>query len=411
MNILLINHYAGSLRHGMEYRAFYLAREWVRLGHAVLVVAASQSHVRTLQPAWPSALAGRAQERVDGVDYLWLRTPKYRGNGVGRVVNIAAFCLQLACNAARLARQFRPDAVVASSTYPMDIWPAAMIARMAGARLVHEVHDLWPLSPIELGGMSARHPFIRLCQAGEDFACRHCDVVVSMLPKVQDHLRERGLDLRRLHIVPNGVLADEWDAPGEPLCGALAEHLRQVRLRGALVVVYAGAHGLANALDSLLDAAALLRHEALEFVLVGDGAQRERLARRVAGEGLANVRLFEPIAKRQIPALLAQADIAYIGLQRVPIFRFGIAPNKLMDYMMAGCTVLSAIEAGNDPVGEAGCGATVAAESPQAIADGLRRLAALPAEARRAMGRLGREYVLKHHTWPVLARRFVEAMA
>jgi glycosyltransferase involved in cell wall biosynthesis len=146
-------------------------------------------------------------------------------------------------------------------------------------------------------------------------------------------------------------------------------------------------------------------------VLVGDGAERARLARRVAAEGLTNVRLFEPIAKRSIPALLRALDVAYIGLQRVPIFRFGIAPNKLMDYMMAGCAVLSAIEAGNDPVGESGCGVSVQAESPAAIAAGLRVLAALPAEARRAMGQRGRRHVAEHHTWPVLARRFVEAVS
>jgi glycosyltransferase involved in cell wall biosynthesis len=403
LRLLLINHYAGSVRHGMEYRPYYLAREWTRLGHAVLVVAASQSHVRNLQPEAGSS------ERVDGIDYLWLRTPRYRGNGVGRVVNIAAFCLQLAWRGRRLARGFRPDVVIASSTYPMDIWPASRIARAAGAQLVHEVHDLWPLSPIELGGMSPRHPFIRVCQAAEDFACRRSDKVISMLPRVQEHMRERGLDLRRLHIVPNGVLTEEWDTPGEALAGPLAPHIADAHARGRLVVAYAGAHGLANALDSLLDAAALLRAEPFDFVLVGDGPERERLARRVATEGLANVRLFGPVAKRQIPALLAQVDVAYIGLQRVPIFRFGIAPNKLMDYMMAGCTVLSAIEAGNDPVREAGCGATVQAESPGAIADGLRRLGALSPEERRAMGRRGSDYVRQHHTWPVLARRFIEA--
>jgi glycosyltransferase involved in cell wall biosynthesis len=404
LRILLINHYAGSLRHGMEYRPYYLAREWVGLGHAVLIVAASQSHVRSVQPAPGS-------ERVDGVNYRWLRAPAYRGNGVGRVINIAVFCLKLAWHAKRLARDFRPDVVVASSTYPMDIWPAQRIARLAGAKLVHEVHDLWPLSPIELGGMSPRHPFIRVCQAAEDFACRHADAVVSMLPRVQEHLRDHGLDLRKLHIVPNGVLVDEWDAPGEPLAGPLAEHIARAHASGRLVVGYAGAHGLANALDSLLDAAALLRPEPFEFVLVGDGAERARLARRVAAEGLTNVRLFEPIAKRSIPALLRALDVAYIGLQRVPIFRFGIAPNKLMDYMMAGCAVLSAIEAGNDPVGESGCGVSVQAESPAAIAAGLRVLAALPAEARRAMGQRGRRHVAEHHTWPVLARRFVEAVS
>jgi glycosyltransferase involved in cell wall biosynthesis len=108
--------------------------------------------------------------------------------------------------------------------------------------------------------------------------------------------------------------------------------------------------------------------------------------------------------------LLAQLDIAYIGWQRVPIYRFGIAPNKLMDYMMAGCAVLHSVEAGNDPVAESGCGLTVPPESPAAVADGLRRLAALPAVARRAMGERGRAFVMAHHTYPVLAQRFIEAM-
>ena len=103
-------------------------------------------------------------------------------------------------------------------------------------------------------------------------------------------------------------------------------------------------------------------------------------------------------------------DIAYIGWQRVPIYRFGIAPNKLMDYMMAGCAVLHSVEAGNDPVAESGCGLTVAAESPQAVADGLRWLAALPGTERRAMGERGRAFVLAHHTYPVLAQRFISAI-
>jgi glycosyltransferase involved in cell wall biosynthesis len=122
------------------------------------------------------------------------------------------------------------------------------------------------------------------------------------------------------------------------------------------------------------------------------------------------VTLLPPIPKAQIPAFLAQIDIAYIGWQRVPIYRFGIAPNKLMDYMMAGCAVLHSVEAGNDPVAESGCGLTVAPENPQAVADGLRRLAALPAAERLAMGERGRAFVLAHHSYPVLAQRFIAAI-
>jgi glycosyltransferase involved in cell wall biosynthesis len=103
-------------------------------------------------------------------------------------------------------------------------------------------------------------------------------------------------------------------------------------------------------------------------------------------------------------------DIAYIGWQRVPIYRFGIAPNKLMDYMMARCVVLHSVEAGNDPVAEAGCGLTVPPQSAAAVAEGLQRLAALSLEERHKMGERGRQFVLANHTYPVLARRFIEAL-
>ena len=436
MNILYLNHYAGSPALGMEYRPFYLAREWVRAGHRVQIVAADFSHVRARQPQ-----AG--DEAIDGISYRWLPTPPYLGNGAGRVWNIWRFLSQVWAQSQRLVREFKPDVVIASSTYPMDIWVARRIARLsrehaeqrpderpdtrsekrsdkrsekrasgrsAGAVLVFEVHDLWPLSPIELSGMSPRHPFIRLCQLAEDAAYRDADVVVSMLPKVQGHMAAHGLDLNKLHIVPNGITLDEWTGTPPPLQGDLARLIADQRAAGRTVVGYAGSMGLPNALDVLLDAAVLLKSEAIAIVMVGDGHERARLAQRLVDEGLANVNLLPPIPKAMIPSLLAQLDIAYIGWQRVPIYRFGIAPNKLMDYMMAGCSVLHSVDAGNDPVAESGCGQTVPPESAIAVADGLRRLAALPADERRAMGQRGRAFVLANHTYPVLARRFLDAI-
>jgi glycosyltransferase involved in cell wall biosynthesis len=408
MRILYLNHYAGSPQYGMEYRPYYLAREWVRDGHEVQLIAGSYSHVRTRQPDVDGAAR---DETIDGIDYRWLPTPPYLGNGIGRVRNIAVFLGRLWRESSRWADAWRPDAVIASSTYPMDIWVARRIARRARAKLVYEVHDLWPASPIELSGMSPRHPFIMLCQKAENDAYRDADVVVSMLPNVAGHMAEHGLDLRKLHIVPNGIALDEWDGvDGGELAPELATHLNALRGEGRTVVGYAGSHGLPNALDTLLDAAALLRESKLSFVLVGDGHEKDRLARRVRDERLTNVAMFAPIPKAQIPSLLASFDIAYIGWRRVPIYRFGIAPNKLMDYMMARRAVLHSVDAGNDPVAEAGCGLTVPPESPRAVADGLMRLAACSAAERAAMGERGREFMLANHTYPVLARRFLEAL-
>jgi glycosyltransferase involved in cell wall biosynthesis len=405
MNLLLINHYAGSPRHGMEFRPYYLAREWVRAGHSVRILAASHSHVRSRQP-------DAHQELIDGIDYRWYAAPAYAGNGLGRVKNIWAFCRQVWADAATLAREFKPDVVIASSTYPMDIWVARRIAKKAGAKLVYEVHDLWPLSPIELTGMSKHHPFALLCQKAENDAYRDADVVVSMLPKVHEHMASHGLDLRKLHIIPNGITLEEWsdEFEGEALNADIAAHIAAQRAAGRLVLGYAGSHGLPNALDVLLDAAKLLQDAPIALVMVGGGHEKERLAARVRAEGLTHMALFPPIPKPQIPALLSQFDIAYIGWQRTPIYRFGIAPNKLLDYLMARRPVLHSVEAGNDPVAEAGAGLTVPPEDAAAVAAGVLRLAALPAPERAAMGVRGRAFVLAHHNYPVLAARFVAAV-
>ncbi|WP_288381028.1 glycosyltransferase family 4 protein [uncultured Massilia sp.] len=407
MRILYINHYAGSPRHGMEYRPYYLAREWVRAGHTVRIVASSHSHLRAREPELGSQRL--LEETIDGIRYTWLHTGAYRGNGLARVRNIGAFVRRLYQEGRRMALEDPPDVVIASSTYPMDIWPAQRIARMAGARLVFELHDLWPLTPMELGGMSRWHPFIVVAQAAENHVYRHADAVVSMLPKVQEHVSSRGLAPERLHIVPNGVQPQDWRAGAERLAGPVGRVLTDIAGAGNAIVGYAGNHGISNSLDTLLDAAQRMRDERVAFVLVGGGPEKERLRRRAAEHGLRKVYFLDPVGKDDIPALLQWFDLAYIGWRRQPLYRFGIAPNKLMDYMMAGRPVLHAVEAGNDPVGEARCGLTVAPEDPDASAQGIRTLLAAGADERKAMGERGRQFVLQHCTYPVLSERFLAA--
>jgi len=406
MRILYINHYAGSIQHGMEFRPFYLAREWARGGHKVQIIAASHSHIRAKQPKLDGDVLN---ESIDGVDYRWYATPTYHGNGVGRVKNMLCFIWALWRDAGRMAQEFKPDLVIASSTYPMDLWPARRIAKLARAKLVFEVHDLWPLSPMELGGMSKWHPFIMLAQAAENHAYRHADVVISMLPKVREHVELHGMAPHKLHIVPNGIDPDEWSVQPTSLPTATMDGLAKLKAEGYAIVGYAGTHGVANALGTLLAAAKQMHHERVAFVLVGGGPEKSMLQRRVRAEGLSNVSFMDPVLKEQIPSLLQWFDVAYVGFQCQPLFRFGIAPNKLMDYMMAGRPVLMAIDAGNDPVSEAGCGLTVKPEDPQAVADGVRNLLALSPELRKAMGQRGRTFVLENHTYPVLAQRFLEA--
>lgn len=402
MNILLINHYAGSPRHGMEFRPYYLAREWVEAGHRVQIIAGSYSHIRAKQPAMSESSA--AEENIDGIDYCWFPTASYVGNGLGRVNSMLSFTGQLWRRAKRIAMDFKPDMVIASSTYPMDIWPAKKIADLAGAKLVYEVHDLWPLSPMELGGMSRWHPFIMWVQWAEDYAYKHADKVVSMLPKTLEYMVLRGMAPEKWAYVPNGVDLAEWQSHAE-LPGDVQKVINTMKARGLPIVGYAGTHGLANALDVLLDAAALLKGQA-QILLVGTGPERERLLKRVASEELDNVVMLPSVPKASIPKLLEQMDIAYIGWHPNPLYRFGISPNKLMDYMMAGKPIVHSVSAGNDPVMEVGCGLNVAPADPAAVAQAVRQLVQLDSQALQKMGSLGKQFVIKHRAYPTLAKQF-----
>jgi glycosyltransferase involved in cell wall biosynthesis len=406
MNILLINHYAGSPLHGMEYRPYYLAREWIRMGHRVRIMACAQSHVRARQPQM--AGKSRLEEVIDGIEYTWYAAPAYSGNGLGRVRNIAAFIGPLYRDGKQVVHSFKPDTVIASSTYPMDIWPAHRIAGLAGAKLVFEVHDMWPLSPIELGGMHRRHPFIMLVQAAEDYAYRHADAVVSLLPEVREYMESRGMAPGKLHSVPNGFDPEEWSLKEHDVCNDIDEAIQSEKQSGKFIVGYAGSHGRPNSLDALLDAAKCLSKKSFAFALVGDGHEKLRLRRRVMQEKLTNVWMFDPIPKKQIPFLLSQFDAAYLGAPRSPLYRFGVSPNKLLDYMMAGVPVVYAIEAGNDPVADAGCGFSVAAEDGEAIAGALNGLSRLSIEQRRMMGARGREHAKQHYAYPQLAKKFLQ---
>lgn len=391
MNILYIDHYFGSASMGMEFRPYYFAREWVKSGHEVLCVGASYSHLRRAQPE----NAGFC--KIDGLDFLILKTREYKGNGFRRVLNMLDFMRGLFITARKAILEFNPDIVIASSTYTWDNWAAAYYAKKCGAKYVYELHDIWPLSPMELGGMSKWHPFIWMLQRAENFACRHCNKVISILPAAEEHLKEHGLKPGKFQYVPNGVLLEEWQNVAEP-CNREANR--------PFTIGYVGGHALSNALDTLCEAAKKLVD--IKFVLVGSGAEKARLREKC--KDIPNVEFRDPVKKSNVPATLREFDCLYIGWTKSPLYRFGISPNKIYDYMMSGRPIVHAVDAANDPVMDAGCGISCAPENVEALVGAIMRMHDMPIKVRRDMGRRGHEFVLKNNLIPDLSRKFLEAI-
>lgn len=403
MNILLINHYAGSPERGMEFRPWLMAREWQKLGHTVTVVAADFTHLRRQNF---EVLRSFTEVDVDGVPYVVLKTPHYQGNAVGRGLNIASFCLQLSAHAGKMARCYQPDAVIASSTYPVDIYAASKIARKAGARLYFELHDLWPLTPMVMGNLPWWNPLILLLQGGENAAFSRSRKIISILPDADQYIRERGYDVGKFVYIPNGVVLSKTSVPSGPL--PQIEALRALRKDGWFLVGYTGNHSVANALETFIDAARFLRNERVKLVLVGRGNHKDALVARAADAD--NVRFLDPVPKTAMSALLAELGAAYMGLAKSRLFDYGVSPNKLFDYMQAARPVIYAVESSNNPVQDAHCGLTVPVGDPSAVAEAIRSLMRMDTSARQAMGDNGRAYVVRNHDYPTLAKRFVDAL-
>ncbi len=402
MNILLINHYAGSLEMGMEFRPYYFAREWTKKGHHVDMIAADYSHLRIKNP---KVRKDFQTEDIDGITYHWIKAGEYEGNGVKRALTMFRFVGKLWLHAGKIVKEYRPDVVITSSTYPLDTYAGQRIAKKGRAKLIHEVHDMWPATLIELGGMSRYHPFVLLIQLAENCAYRHSVHVVSLLPSAKEYMTEHGMKPERFVTIPNGIVKEDWENP-EPLPESHRKVLEKLKADGKFIAGYFGGHALSNALDVILDAAKVVKEEKIQFVLVGNGVEKERLVKRAEKEKISNVLFLPPVPKRAVPDLLRYFDCSVISLLRSPLYRFGICLNKMYDSMMAAKPILFAVDAPGSPVEDYRCGITIRTGQTNEIAEAMEELYRMPETERWEMGERGRKAVLEHFTYDVLAEEF-----
>jgi glycosyltransferase involved in cell wall biosynthesis len=318
------------------------------------------------------------------------------------------FTLKLFTKLKSITQSFKPDLIIASSTYPLDNIPAYFLAKKNNALYCYEVHDLWPLSPMELGGYSKYHPFILAMQWAENFAYKNADFVVSMLPKTLEHMVSHGLKKEKFCYIPNGIVIDEWQS--HPIPEAHAKLVAELRAKNKVIVGYAGGHSISNALNNLLEAAVIAVKEApnLAFILVGDGVEKEKLIYESQRLSLRNIHFMPSIPKRNVPELLSSMDILYLGWHNNPLYRFGISPNKLIDYMMAGKPVVHAVNAGNDMVQEAGCGISVEPENPKAALDACIKISQMSTTDQIEMGARGKAFIIKNNNYEILAQKFID---
>ena len=397
--VWLINQYAATPETGMGGRSFYMARELAKLGYEVYLISGSFHHkLRNVKDY-------RGLIDVDdshGFKHVRLRLLKYAGSGSKkRALNWFIFALLL-----RLVLPFKikkPDTIIYSSPALVGFLGARLLARKYSVPLIFEVRDIWPLTHVEVGGYSTGHLFIRLLQWIEDKAYKLSDHVVSNLKYSVEHMIQRGMSRDKFTWIPNGFSLDEVVHP-EPLSDFNSEALPE----GKFVVGYAGAIGMANSLDTLVSAADILKgYPDIEFVLVGDGREKEYLKQLVKEKKLTNILFVDPIPKTQIQSMIARFDACYIGLKKDPLFKFGVSPNKLFDYLYSSKPIIYAIDSGDyRPVTAVEAGISVEPENAASIAKAVLKIRNMTLEQRQIMGSNGHKLAVENHEYGQLAKKF-----
>ena len=392
MHILLIHQAFAAINEPGGTRHHELARYLAAQGHRVTVVASPISYL-----TGKDSRAGTAEANIHIIrPYVY---PHWHRSFFHRLLSFFSF---MASSFWAGLRVRDVDLVWGTSPPIFQGVTAWALARLKRARFLFEVRDLWPEFAVAVGVLT--NPLlIGASEWLERFLYRRADTVVVNSPGFLEHVRGRGA--RRVELVPNGADTRMFDPQAE------GNAFREAHgLEGKFVVLYAGAHGLSNDLDVVLDAAARLQDRPqIALVLLGDGKEKPRLKRRAAEMGLENVHFVDSIPKTEMPAALAAADACLAILKPVEMYKT-VYPNKVFDYMATGRPVILAIEGViREVVEAAGGGLPVPPGEADALAEAIRTLEADRALCRR-LGANGRAYVEAHFDRAALAARMETVM-
>ena len=398
-NVWILNHYAQEPGGAGGTRHYSLARHLLKHGWRSSVIAASVELNTGRQ-----RLSGGERMRIsdfDGIPFLWVRTPQYEGNGGGRMGNMLTYAMRVLLPGVTKGLE-RPDVIVGSSVHPFAAWSGAILARRLRVPFVFEVRDLWPQTLVDLGRLREQSLITKVLRKLEKWLYDRADRIVVLLPQADDYIVPLGVPKRKIVWIPNGVELEGYPEPTQPL------------IHDDFTLMYFGAHGQANGLDCVLRAMAELqkrpdmRHVRLR--MIGDGPLKPSLLKLAEELQLANVEFSDPVPKREIPKLAAEADAFVFNLIDAPVFKYGISSNKLFDFLAGARPIIFCCKSSNNPVADARAGITIPPGDPVALSQAIVTLATMPLDERKAMGRAGRAYVEQNHGFDSLAARFADML-
>ncbi len=323
-------------------------------------------------------------EKINGIDWHWLKVVGYKKNNIKRIINLVSFCFSLSIVFLIKLIIYRKEVSVIYASSPQ--LPAAFVAlvfsKLFRIPFFFEVRDLWPQVLIDQKGVDYENILIKVLKILEKKLYQYSDEIIVLSKNSINYIKERGGS--NISWLPNGPELKYFNFTELPYEGNGFSSKRPFR------IVYTGAHGESNDLNNVINAAELIQELPILFIFLGDGPEKKKLMRK--SRKLKNIKFLDPIPKNEIPSFIKISDAVLISLGNILVFKYGISPNKLYDAYAIGRPVITTIEGAiNDEVENYNLGVTCKGGNPELLAQSIKKLFNLTREKRSKMGERGRK--------------------
>lgn len=399
MKVLYFHQHFTTPTQGGGIRSYQFAKKLIEKGHSVTMVSGQRQDLSLKSTNQNNIFRGE----VDGIDVIQIAVPY--SNKFGLVKRAQVF-MKFAMAGIKIALKEDYDLLFATST-PLTAGIPGIFMKWMGKKkkFVFEVRDLWPELPKALG---VKNPFALGGMSWlEKVSYRRANACIGLSPGICEGIKKRAQKNKPITLIPNGCDLDIFK-PGDRA---------NLKLEGVKdtdkVAVFTGAHGIANGLDSILDMAHELQkrqRDDIKIVFVGDGKEKERIVERAKNEGLINCLFFNPVPKKELNEIVANADIGLMVLKNVPEFYYGTSPNKFFDYISSGLPVVNNYPGWlADMIKSNNCGEAIEPDNAILFADAVEKLADNP-NLRKEYGKNARALAERDFARDMLADKFVSVL-
>lgn len=401
--IWIINQYASHL----VTRHEELSKSFAAQGYHVAVITSSFHHGKR-EYMFEEPIAYK--ELCDGVTYVYLHSgPAYQNNGAGRIFNMLDFARLVGKYQKVIAEKIGAPIYVIASSAPPFVWEVGYrVSKRFKAKFIVEFRDIWPLSLVDVQGVSPNHPLVKVLSVIEKRAYRRADAIVSTMPYAWKHVMEvADVPREKIHWMPNGINVKEVEEDlhsdqklPEELEGYLKEHW---------CCTYIGSIVKSECLDYLLKCFSKVQDLEVYFAIIGEGHEKERIKKLADELRVSNIKFFPAIDKHLIPKALALSAAAVAAVhEELPIYQYGLSMNKLNDYLASGVPTVFACSA-KSVVQDAGHFAIPMGDQNM-LAEAIERVRHLTEEEREALKRKAKAVICADYDYPEIGRKYLRMM-